>query len=247
MADGILLQTCTNCNLIKPLSAYSKQASRKSGIRCACKDCLNKKQKTYYCASDKQKISARKYRDKNPDLCKANYKKWLGKNRDLMKSIAKKWRQENPDAVRASQARRRAKMCNSSENYSTLDIKNLYKKQRGKCVACECDLFFNYHADHIMPLALGGGNDKKNIQLLCAPCNLQKNSKHPIDFMRSKGFLLQGGYTRQTMRLICITMAMVLTLSTKRENNYEINGKTFSNSGICASMLSHYPASWHSI
>jgi 5-methylcytosine-specific restriction endonuclease McrA len=44
--------------------------------------------------------------------------------------------------------------------------------------------------DHIVPLYLGGLNVDSNIQLLRAKCNLQKNKKHPVDFMRSKGFLL---------------------------------------------------------
>jgi 5-methylcytosine-specific restriction endonuclease McrA len=29
-----------------------------------------------------------------------------------------------------------------------------------------------------------------NLQLLCQPCNNQKHVKHPVDFMREKGFLL---------------------------------------------------------
>lgn len=33
--------------------------------------------------------------------------------------------------------------------------------------------------DHVMPRALGGGNDMGNLQLLCRPCNQRKGSKHP--------------------------------------------------------------------
>jgi 5-methylcytosine-specific restriction endonuclease McrA len=44
--------------------------------------------------------------------------------------------------------------------------------------------------DHIIPLALGGANTDDNIQLLRATCNLQKHTKHPIDFMQQRGYLL---------------------------------------------------------
>ena len=40
------------------------------------------------------------------------------------------------------------------------------------------------------PLALGGSNDKANLQLLCPTCNAKKSAKHPIDFMQSRGLLL---------------------------------------------------------
>ena len=46
------------------------------------------------------------------------------------------------------------------------------------------------HLDHIMPLALGGSNTDDNIQLLRARCNLQKRAKHPVDFMRERGYLI---------------------------------------------------------
>ena len=48
----------------------------------------------------------------------------------------------------------------------------------------------DYHLDHINPLALGGSKTDEKIQLLRATCNLQKNAKHPVDFMQSRGFLL---------------------------------------------------------
>jgi 5-methylcytosine-specific restriction endonuclease McrA len=63
--------------------------------------------------------------------------------------------------------------------------------QRGKCACCRADLKkIKMNLDHIMPLALGGAHSDENVQLLCQPCNNQKYSKHPVDFMQEKGFLL---------------------------------------------------------
>jgi len=52
-------------------------------------------------------------------------------------------------------------------------------KEDGSCKSCR-----------IVPLALGGQNEDRNIQLLRAECNNKKNAKHPVEYMRSKGFLL---------------------------------------------------------
>ena len=66
----------------------------------------------------------------------------------------------------------------------------LFQLQKGKCACCKKPLGSNYHMDHIMPLALGGTNTNDNIQLLRARCNLQKQAKHPVDFMQQRGYLL---------------------------------------------------------
>ena len=67
----------------------------------------------------------------------------------------------------------------------------LFAMQRGRC-ACGCKqpLGDDYHLDHRMPLVLGGANTDDNMQLLRKICNLQKHAKHPIDFMRQRGFLI---------------------------------------------------------
>jgi len=69
-------------------------------------------------------------------------------------------------------------------------IKKLFALQKGKCACCGIPLGDDYHLDHIMPISLGGKNNDWNVQLLRKLCNLQKQNKHPVEFMQSRGFLL---------------------------------------------------------
>ena len=71
-----------------------------------------------------------------------------------------------------------------------IDASKRFRLQRGKCACCRVSIADGYHVDHIQPLALGGSNDKTNLQLLCPTCNTKKSAKHPIDFMQSRGLLL---------------------------------------------------------
>ena len=66
------------------------------------------------------------------------------------------------------------------------------KMQGGKCAHlwCRKNLKDGYHVDHRIALARGGSNDKKNLQLLCPPCNIKKHAKDPIDFAQQNGMLL---------------------------------------------------------
>lgn len=55
------------------------------------------------------------------------------------------------------------------------DVKVLvWQRDGGRCVECgsQSDLEF----DHIIPLAMGGSNTARNLQLLCEPCNRRKGA-----------------------------------------------------------------------
>ena len=141
----------------------------------------------------------------NKEKYKDSAKKWKIKNPQYVKNYNISYRLNNPEKrkehevrnrykfllnKRINQHNRRQKLKNCAGILSKDIIKNLYNLQKGLCVCCKNKLGNDYHLDHIMPLALGGTNTDDNLQLLKAKCNLIKNSKHPIDYMQSKGFLL---------------------------------------------------------
>lgn len=56
------------------------------------------------------------------------------------------------------------------------DVKLLvWARDGGCCVRCGSKQ--ELHFDHIIPVAKGGGNSEKNIQLLCQTCNLKKSDR----------------------------------------------------------------------
>lgn len=170
-----------------------------------CKPCTRVRQASYRASSadkrDKRREYAALYYEANREKLRSRSAVYYADNQDKIREYravnADKrrgqkaaWRLENREKERIHEHNRRTRKLNGGGKLSPDIAEKLYKLQRGKC-ACGCKqpLGKDFHRDHIMPLALGGSNTDDNIQLLCASCNLQKNKKHPVDFMQQRGFL----------------------------------------------------------
>lgn len=169
--------------------------------KCQAETERNKKGECKLCV----KIRNLSFREKYPDKIRAISMLYRESNHDKVILATKLWRYENPDKVKAysreyaaknlesrriyeqnRNSKKRANVGNISKNL----IEKLFKLQKGKCPCCKQPLGTDYHLDHIVPIALGGSHTDDNIQLLKSVCNLQKNAKHPVDFMQSRGFLI---------------------------------------------------------
>lgn len=125
-------------------------------------------------------------------------KAWRQNNREkymaLLYERVKKWRQNNPDKTTlnwiTARHRRRARKKNASGSFTRADILVILKMQNYRCAYCKKNIKKGYVMDHIIPLARGGSNDRKNMQATCAPCNQRKHARDPLDFARSLGMLL---------------------------------------------------------
>lgn len=117
-------------------------------------------------------------------------KQWYHSNRDKALAYRVEWRKKNVQVRRVYSTNYRARK-NASEGSHTKDqVADLFNAQGGKCIYCLRKLGSRYHADHIVPLALGGTNWISNIQLTCKSCNSSKGAKHPIAFAQERGRLL---------------------------------------------------------
>lgn len=97
------------------------------------------------------------------------------------------YRKANPDKVREFTQRREGRKLG---RLASGTIPRLLVAQKRKCAICRKSIRRGYHVDHIVPLARGGQHAASNVQLLCAPCNLAKHSRDPIEHMQSLGRLL---------------------------------------------------------
>ena len=61
----------------------------------------------------------------------------------------------------------------------------LHKVQKGKCMYCGVKLREgDGHVDHKRPFSRDGGENPKNMQLLCGPCNTRKGALTDAEFRR---------------------------------------------------------------
>lgn len=139
---------------------------------------------------DKVKASDAAYRANNQKKVKESAAAWRAANPDMKKACEAAWKAANPEIIKIHRQNRRARKKKADGKLSSNLAPKLFKLQKGKCPCCAQPLGEDFHLDHKMPLFLGGSNTDDNMQLLRKHCNLQKNSKHPVDFMRSRGFLL---------------------------------------------------------
>lgn len=200
------MKTCKNCGVSKPINCFGKDSHNKDGLKYDCKDCRNAKAAKYRAENpDNVRDAYTKWQSANPDKLRDKRAKYYAENKNKMcaaisawKSANKekmhgyyiKWKSSNPDKLREYYQNSRAKRRAAGGKLSSGLEERLFKLQRGKCACCGKPLGDDYHLDHIMPIAIGGTNTDDNIQLLRAECNHQKHAKHPVDFMRQRGFLL---------------------------------------------------------
>jgi len=182
---------CSCCKVEKPLFDFYKDSTKKLGVSSRCISCA--------------RAATKAWEQENRERKNKNSQAWVHENKEKRRLVMRKhhekigrdelarrlreWRTNNPEANRAALARRRSRKRNAGGEYTAGDIVKLFDLQQGKCTVCRCRLPKGYHVDHVQPLSKGGTNDPSNLQILCAPCNLTKNARDPVEFMQSRGFL----------------------------------------------------------
>jgi 5-methylcytosine-specific restriction endonuclease McrA len=126
---------------------------------------------------ERHQETRKKWSELNKEKLRESREKWKDANPDLHLESLEKWRINNPDFLRASRARRRARVRNAEGRYTASDLQEIFQRQHGCCIYCRKELGAKYHADHIVALARGGSNWPSNIQLLCPSCNCAKGAK----------------------------------------------------------------------
>jgi hypothetical protein len=63
--------------------------------------------------------------------------------------------------------------------------REIFERSAGLCHYCGCalELAGRWHVEHMMPRALGGGDDPLNLVAACVECNLAKGDRTAIEFL----------------------------------------------------------------
>lgn len=171
------------------------QAAYKAENPCAVKS----RQARYYAEnSERIKACVKAYREANPEKTTEMQAAYYVANREKVRALNAEWIKANPERNReihrAKSSRRRALKKGAGGDHTASEVRLILLGQRGLCANCKAVLVRSgagkYHVDHIVPIALGGTNDKGNLQCLCPSCNIRKSAKDPIRWANENGRLL---------------------------------------------------------
>lgn len=153
------------------LSAYQRQWGRENvdKRRAACK-------RWYYshleAARERSKLYRREAYRTNPEK---------------MNAATRKWMQAHPWVRIGGDAKRRALLKTSDENWTLIKrwTLKMRKKSKVRCYYCGKQIEGRkIHFDHIVPLSRGGPNSVENMCCACHPCNASKHAKLPSEWDR---------------------------------------------------------------
>lgn len=100
-----LFKRCCTCKVEKPLEAFSKRARNKDGLREACKECCNAKQKIYN-EAHKEEISIRgkSHYVENKEAISSQHKTYRATRKEETAARDKAYREANPEKTKARSA-----------------------------------------------------------------------------------------------------------------------------------------------
>lgn len=177
---------CSSCEQEKPFDEFARNGTYQINVSGLCGECLKEKRKN----AQRHKNKKRMEKIKSDPKKYAEYKKKKNKRKSEYIKTNTVARDKKRKRHQTCCINRRARKKGNGGIHTPADIQFLFDSQKGKCICCRKSIKNGYHIDHVIPLALGGGSEKENLQLLCSVCNLQKCAKHPIEFMQEKGFLI---------------------------------------------------------
>lgn len=184
------LKRCRKCD--RALSAHSDyfflDRTRPDGFRDMCKECDRLNQLKYIEENRKKIAAARKlYVARNPDYQKL----WRRRNPDKAAARERRYRQKYPEKVVTKAARRRSRILDLPNDFTTADYEYALTYFNGCCAVCGRqlnDLFGERKGvmDHWQPVSKGGPTTPQNLVPLCHGvngCNNIKSNRDPIEWL----------------------------------------------------------------
>lgn len=161
------MKTCNKCGESKPVSAFSKDKTRKAGLQHKCKACHN----DYFA----------EYIKANPERLTASKAAYRKANPEKVSASNAAWQKANPEKNAAKEHRRRAHKSSNGVNLVTSAETAAIMAQ--PCIACSAP--GPSELEHLIPIARGGAHTIGNLASLCRSCNASKNDLLYIEWKHS--------------------------------------------------------------
>lgn len=201
-------KTCTKCKETKETSEFSKDKSKKDGLRSSCKACKKAYDKKYVEENKEKKYAANYAYNASHRAEKAVYdKKRREAKKDEInkakriywhfgggKEKKKEWSVRNYDKVYsygvAGSAKRRALL--GKFNLSHAEFRIWKDAQPKVCTYCGTCCKDSFHVDHVIPLSKGGEHAIENLAIACPSCNFSKNNKLVEEWIKCNQELIEA-------------------------------------------------------
>ena len=182
---GNFMRTCTKCKLNKPLSDFSPDRRKKSGLQAACRACANLANSKRYWSNpstrEKKAKYDKEYLKKNRERKYKNNERYTKENPHRIKAWRRNWRSRNKEKVLAEANDRRAKKLNATPCWLSEDQKKDIERVYKVSVLMTIITGEQYHVDHIVPLRgkdVCGLHVSWHLQAIPAEINLKKGNDH---------------------------------------------------------------------
>jgi 5-methylcytosine-specific restriction endonuclease McrA len=202
-----LTKLCRKCREHRPLEDFPLRRVRNwIGPNAWCRECLRNNQRDWRARNpekvdrahkewaernpDKIHRAEKEWRERNPEKARENWRQWKERNPERVRENYRVWAAANPERLAQRNRLQRAQRVSAAGTHTQADIEAIFALQRGRCAYCRRSVRKGYHVDHIVPLSKGGTNDRRNLQLACAACNVSKKDRDPIRHAQRLGRLL---------------------------------------------------------
>ena len=200
----IVIKKCSECNVVKPVTAFSINRMGKYGKRHNCKICQRVRRKQYYQKNtDTEKSNALRWQKNNPERnverrrafylrhkekLNKQQREWRAENREKENARNKKYRDENKESIREYNREWKRKNPDKVMQYRLKRKEIGYEPYTLKTKCGYCGSGERLTLDHIIPVNMVGEHNinkehvasKENYETACISCNSSKQARIPL-------------------------------------------------------------------
>lgn len=183
---------CRQCAMVLPFDRFTKFTAQKDGLSPTCRDCQRESRKNradyqaVYRSTHKlqRELYLAKYKVLHSNEIHAQQSRWYYENQEYVKERVRRYHESKPDIARATNRRRKDRIRNLPNNFTTKDWEFCLYYWRGCCAYCGnppslFDRDMVLHIEHFIPVTNEScpGTLPTNILPACATCNHNKKNK----------------------------------------------------------------------